>query len=253
MPIDPKIWLNKVRAVPLVGLRINPTYEAAATLLERLRPILIRWQKAYGEVKFSLQKDMVLKIERPDGYELTLTHEAIICKFYYLSSIKEKGLRQPAMSYQVETQPIETLTDGAIEVVEEVSAELWKGGSRMVSRIGIVSTGTLDYEGMPPGFGYFLNHLGKPWGKAVAAFSVKLMANLGKGENSEDRCHHDISWDGEEESSVTFALDWQRVFEEERAMPLHKLKEELSSAKEDGFHYFGTFGIGNLNYENSNP
>lgn len=251
MAIDPQIWLNKVRAVPAIGLRLNPSFEAAATLLERIRPLLTRWAKSYGTCEVSIQKDgFVLKVERPDGYELTFNHEAMSCKFYYVSSFVEKGLRQPAVTYQTDARPIEELTVGAAEIVSAVSEELWKAGNRSLRRIGVVATGTVDRDAMPPGFDLFVKHLGRPWSKGIGSFSANLTAMLNESKGEFDQCRHNIAW-SEGDESANFHLDWQRHFVEGKSLPFSKLKDETEKSIDTAFRYFGEFGIGELDYADS--
>jgi hypothetical protein len=250
--IDPKIWLDKVRAVPIIGLRLNPTYEAAATILEKIRPVLLQWNKAgFAGTKISIIKEFALKLEREDGFEVTINHDTMSCKFYYLSKLNEKGLQQPSVSYQTTPRPIEQLAEEASAIVHDIASELWKNGNRDVHRIGVVAVGSVDYESMPPGFALFLQHLGKPWSAGLISTTTKVLASLRRVEELHERCHHEVSWDGEEESPVSYALDWQRLYLEQKAMTLARLKSEMQEVSKAAFAYFGKFGLGELDYAKS--
>lgn len=250
MKIDPQIWLDKVRAVPAVGVRLNPTYEAASTLLEKLKPLLQKWHRSYSELKVTLQKDMAVKIERPDGFELNLAHDIVACQFFYVTTLEEKGRRKPEMTYQAETQTIETLADGAILMLEEVAGVLWKEGNRTVLRTGVVVTGSVDYDAMPPGFEMMMKHLASPWPLGLNAVHNKLTALLTKDDDRMEQCHHELIWDGDADSTVSYTLDWQRRYADGKAIPLSKLIAEVEQIKDAGFGYFGKFGMGELNYAN---
>lgn len=247
MPLDPQIWLDKVRSTPLVGLRLNPVFVSASTLLEQLQPVLLKWSKGEGKPTVSIPTAFNLKIERTDGFEVTANHENLVCKFYYLSTMEEKGTRLPSISYHTEARPIRELTDEAIRILEDVAQVLWKDGHRTVERIGVVVVGNVDAEGMPPGFAMFLNHLSSPWSTKLAEINGRFATWLRQEDSVSERCHHHIEWqDGNE--TLEYVLDWQRLFADGRPTPYAKLKAELDASADAAFEYFGRFGLGELEY-----
>lgn len=247
--LDPSMWLNSVRAVPTIGLKFSPTIDTAASLIARLKPLLLKWQMAHPGMKIGIQQEIKVKIERPDGLEITVAHDQLACKFYYLSKLIERGQLQPVVKYQSAPIPFGEICDRIQEALGEVLAELSKEGNRSLALIGVVAEGNLDPDSLPPGFFSFFKYLERPWSNGLIEIKSNLLAKLQESDGVVDRCHHMVERLADEESVVNFKLDWQRVWQSPESPNSTKLKAMISDVRSAAFNYFGAFGLGELAYE----
>lgn len=244
---DASMWLNSVRAVPTIGLKFVSTMDTSASLIGRLKPLLLRWQDAFPGIKIGTNKEQV-KIERPDGYEIMVSSSSLYCKFYYLSNILERGNEQPVIEFQTPRLRFIDICDKIRVVLAEVLIELAKDGNRKIKLIGVVAEGNLDSSSLPPGFQSYIQHLGKPWNRGILETNGSVLALLNEGGEFIDRCHHVIEKGSDENKVVNFKLDWQRSWTKVEAQSISKLKESIDNAAREALEYFGTFGLGELNY-----
>lgn len=248
MNIDPKIWIDRVRAVPIIGIHFHPSFEAAAGAVTTIAPVLREWYRVDPKMKVKIEDHYVLKIERSNGCEFTITSDKVVAKFYHLSTMKEYGQELPIVQYATKPQPVETLIALLVEGLKEILSAQWKDGNRPMVRIGVVTVGNLDKDAMPPGFDMFIKHCGSPWSAGVDKYDVNLTANLLCGTLTEDRCHHQLSNKSSEEEIITFSLDWQRAWHKGTAVPLKVLLGHIEECVSSALEYFGNFGLGALNY-----
>lgn len=251
MELDPKLWLDNVRAVASVGIKFENSFETGPSLMAKLKPLLVKWQQVHKEVKANLLSDLKIKIERSDGVEIALSQDQVACKFYYVSTLVEKGHIQPVIEYQVGPQPFSHMIHLVEEALAEVVVELLKEGNRTIKLIGVVAEGSLDPGSLPPGFELFECHLKRPWKLGLVEGKTNLVARLAESDDWVDRCHH-LFEIPPEDGVYKFKLDWQRVWSSVERPSSGKLKGLISIVSAEGCKYFGSFGLGELDYAASN-
>lgn len=250
MDINPAMWLNTVRAVPAVGISFVSNFDTPASILTRLRPLLRKWREEQASLKFGIDKDFTVKVERPDGVELQVTHDRLVAKFYYLTTFVERGLRQPTVKYQCDPMPFEQIAALLLDVVGEVLAELYKDGNRAITRVGVVADGNFDPDALAPGFEKLLHHVSQPWEKGLVSANFTMLARLSEEGHWVDRCHHVLNSSGDDDAVVAFKLDWQRAYNEPLIQSAKQVRQSFSEIVDLALEYFGRFGIGDLNYAN---
>lgn len=249
MALDPSIWLDSVGAVPTFGIKTFPTLEPAVSLLGKVKPVLQRWQSQHGLVKIGLDDTWTLKLERPDGLQIALSHDNFYVKFVYVTDIEDRGgLGPPIVTTKTPPTPYLTLCGVVREAIRELAQELNKDGNRQIERIGIVAEGNLDPEGLPPGFEAYLKHLASPWGEGLAELNGTLLARLAEDAEHLDRCHHAVIKISDKPSVLPFKLDWQRTYLKSPSPNPNRLMENVDIAKMAALTYFGRFGMGDLQY-----
>lgn len=250
MEINPSMWLNTVRAVPAVGISFLSNFDTPASILARLRPLLRKWREEHKSLKFGIEKDFAVKVERPDGVELQVTHDRLVAKFYYLTTFVERGLRQPTVKYQCDPMPFEKISATLLDVLGEVLAELYKDGNRSIQRVGFVADGNFDPDALAPGFEKLLAHVSQPWEMGLVSANFTMLAKLSNDEMWTDRCHHVLNLPDDDDSVVAFKLDWQRAYHEPSIQSIKQVRQSLGDVAQLAIEYFGKFGIGDLNYAN---
>jgi len=244
---DPSMWLNNVRAVPTVGVRFHLTIDTSSSLVQRLKGMLTKWQSA-NSIKIGLSADNSVKIERQDGIEVTVGNNRVVCKYYYISEIVEKGNLEPVIKFHAPRKPFEEICIRLQDVLFEVYTEICKDGNRTVEFAGVVAEGNLDPDGLPPGFTKMLEHFGKPWPLGLSELNGRFLAGVQDAPSTTDRCHHMVDFNSNAESVVEFKLDWQRVWKSPRETNPTKLKADMEACRAAAMNYFGKFGLGDLCY-----
>lgn len=244
---DPAMWLNNVRAVPTIGVRFKVTIDTSSSLVQRLKTLLAKWNST-SPIKIGLMQDNSVKIERQDGVEVTVGPNKLVCKYFYISEIVEKGLLDPVIKLHNPRRPFEEICSNLQEIVHEVYVELCKDGNRNIEFVGIVAEGNLDADALPPGFTKLIDYFGRPWSAGLQEFKGKFLSGVGESDDFSERCHHFFDLKPDEESSVEFKLDWQRVLKASRDTNPARLNEEIGECKAAAVQYFGRFGLGDLNY-----
>jgi hypothetical protein len=254
MQIDPTIWLDTVRSVPIVGLRMEDSFDSHAAILDRLKRLIRKWAQgdAQSKIKVSVGNDQMVKIERPDGYEIRVAHNNAVCRFFYVSRMEEYGSRQPRVTYQSAPKGISELTSEAIDTLLEVVSELARDSNRVAKRYGVAVTGSVDYDNMPPGFQSYLNSLATPWEHGLVALDSRITARISETDRVLDRCHHQLKWsngdddDDELQDVLSYTIDWQRLHRGANPTPVNRIREEFENVRAAAFAYFGRFGVGEL-------
>lgn len=247
MGIDATIWLEKVRAVPTIGARSRTTFESAATILPRLRSLLAKWD-SLGGLKISFEDNFKLKVERPDGLQLQVTHDNVVCKFYYLTQLLEKGTADPALKAARAYTPYRDLLKLVSEAFLEVVNELNKGGNREIVRIGVVAEGAVDPSDLPPGFSAYFEYISRIWNGGDLEMRGDIISTLSDTDEYSDKCHHNITY-SRTSDTLPFILDWQRYFKSPVTSAINKLTSTMEPITGASLDYFGKFGLGDLGYD----
>lgn len=191
MALSPTLWLDKIRAVPSIGIASRGTFDSGGHLLARLKPLLARWSSDHREVKVKIEDHMLVKIERTDGIHVHVSHQNIFCKFFYITDVIDRGGETPP-HVEVRSPPVSysELLDRVSQTVREVSTELYRDGNRAVGRIGIVAEGNVDLSALPPGIERYFCHLSSPWGGMGLELTGDLISTLATSSGYTDKCHH---------------------------------------------------------------
>jgi hypothetical protein len=250
--MDPAIWLDKVRAVPIIGLKFEPVYRSASSCLDALTPLMTKWQaQHHWTPTLKLESPTSLTIETDEGFGFQISHDSVVSKFVYSGKLIEKGFQQPSIEFATALQPVSKLFKSLEAYHFELISTLLRGSHRELNRIGILVSGTLEMDALPPGFEAFLAHLQRPWKHGVQHGDLTLLSVLGKSDIAEDKCHHGIKFaQPDAVNNLSFKLDWQRYYSKPVNASEARMVELYGQCFADAQRYFGTFGLGELNYVN---
>lgn len=249
MSLQPTLWLDKIRAVPSVGIASKPTFDSGGHILARLKPLLIRWGAEHEEVKAKLEENMLLKIERSDGIHVHVSHQNVFCKFFYITDVTERGGEAPpTVDVRTPSTPYLELMERVLTTTREVATELYRDGNRSITRIGVVAEGNLDPSAYPPGAEAYFRHVQSPWGDMGLELNGDVIATLVVRDESKDICHHHFNKSLDESKATAMRLDWQRFYKESTAPNANKLMESVTECSQMAASYFARFGMGDLAY-----
>ena len=246
------LWLDKLRAVPIIGFRFTPLYVSNTSLLDLAQPIVNRWIEATHKPDIRFDSPTQLTLDVGNGYSFIAGSELLNGQFNYRAKVTTTPNQDPVVT----TNPAEPYTD-LVEKVSEQTLQLfdalYKKSPRRLRRVGIVANTAFSPDKVVPGVQSLIDHLGDPWVNGLENYNSMLSVVLQRRDTWHEKCHHTIRRDHvEDESSVDqvlLTLDWQRVYVEPEAVSLQKLRQIVAQCTTDAYKYFETFGMGDLKYE----
>lgn len=241
-------WCDKLASTPTVGIRFNDHYVSSGRILDALAPLL-NTLVADQRPLFSISKhdSFGLEFSTEEGFQYGLNQERATVAFAHKLKVRPVSGGPPRVEMLSRAMPFtQLLPDAASKLLHAVSLVI-DLKTRVVERIGIVSTTVVADDELPPGIRRLLQHLGRPWPSGLAAYNCQFVANLRSDSKQSDRCvHHLVKAEGEEEDLITMVFDWQRTFPEGRSMTLDSLRSELDAARSTALEYFETLAIGDI-------
>lgn len=247
------IWLDSVLATPLIGIRLVPNREKLHEFKEHALRIISGLYGKFDKIQTNRHKDDFWGYNVKAGnYSFDLLHNNIIVRYEYRHKTHNEAGNLPSL-LQPELQSYSSLFDEIRMQIQKIFEVIEIIDGYAFDRIGLVAEVKLDEESLPPGLQEFLHHLGKPWNNNISAFGGVISAELDRSANEgySDSCHHTVKFEKDklETSGYTLMLDWQRLYEEPIPIKLKNLLEDIENCSSKAFHYFETFGEGDLNYE----
>lgn len=240
-------WLDRVLAVPAIGVRFRPWFKTTSDYVRALEPLFEAWAPN-GETDVQAQ---VAEVQFHDtkGFHGRVTSKDIVVQFMYRPELKEKPGDVPQLEYPVAVQRFTALLERTEEKMAEVCHALLPA-ARFVEHVGIVADAKLERAAPPPGVERFLAHLGKPWVAGMGNVRAQVTGTLERGEGESQRCHHFVGMPEKKEDPVfELKLDFQRFYDPMRSMTANDVVRTISSSREAALAYFDRFGKGDLNYE----
>lgn len=235
-------WLDRVLAIPVIGLHVRSNMALAVKFLELMAPVIDENSRACGEIDIATGP-ADLQVGVADGFRYTLSHDNLLITYKPSARAEPRAGMLPEFKVP-EIAPYSRLIKQAMDHLERVIQIL--GPKKLeVLRFGVVATASLDPKNLPPGVAGFIEQLGKSWPNGVFRAETNLLNRYRETEVLADQCHHQLRYDkGNPTADVAFALDWQRVWKKplERANIL-----ELREAHEAALGYFEDFGSGVAN------
>jgi hypothetical protein len=243
----PKSWCDKLASVPTVGLKLVPHYASSDSLIDAVSPVLDRSVKG-DQATFNVtqQTSFEIQFQTDEGFHYYLDPAKCVISFRHRMRSKLQSAGPPVMELLSHPLPYTALLQEASERLVEVAARLPGGAKpRAMTRVGVISTTTVDMEEAPPGFLRFLEYIGRPWQTSLHYFDIAVMADLGKAKEWEDRCIHTLKKGEEPGALLSITLDWQRVFHNERALKPELMRPLLANCREAALNYFEDVAQGN--------
>lgn len=244
-------WLDKVLAVPIIGINFKPSITSPARYFDAITDLLEKWADSGRELNVTSQGEHGIIIEVSDGFNYRIKNESIVVSFNYRGELYEPPGEIPQLRYS--TQP-QLFTELANKIVRE-SADFCKpiiaSIPKLINRIGIVADCKLNANEVVPGVDKYMKHLSAPWSQSLDVSKGIITAILKQDEDKEilERCHHTLDYNtSKNPESIALKLDWQRYFNTARKFDSNRLEDELTDCLISANAYFHKFGMGDLNY-----
>jgi hypothetical protein len=240
-------WCDKLASTPGIGIRLDKVYAPVALLLDPLTPITSKWVDK-DKPAFSVdQQDLFgCALNTFNGYQYALNPEAFAVEFRHRLRFKAQSAGPPSAELLSKPLPYTELLPEVTKRLLEMTGLLTAGKHRKLQRIGIISTTIVNEDEVPPGITRFLEHVLKPWQTTSEHYNIELVTKLPKvkGTAKYDRCVHSINKPEDSEGLVTVRLDWQRFFEDDKALSMTSLPGLADVACNDALAYFEDIGEG---------
>jgi hypothetical protein len=243
----PKSWCDKLASVPSVGLKLVPHYASSDTLFDAVSPILDRSVKGdQATFHVTQQTSFEIQFQTDEGFHYLLEPTKCAISFRHRMRPKLQSAGPPVMELLSHPLPYTALLQDASDRLVEVAPRLPGGAkARAMTRVGVLSTTTVDMAEAPPGILRFLDYVGRPWRTSLNYFDMAVMADLSKTKEWDDRCIHTLKKSEEPDAMLSITLDWQRVYHSERLLKPELLRPLLANCREAALNYFEDVAQGN--------
>jgi hypothetical protein len=234
-------WCDKLASTPGFGIRLDKAFAPVASLLDPITPITSKWVDK-DKPAFSVdQQDLFsCTLNTFDGYQYVLNPEALAVEFRHRLRFKAQSAGPPSAELISKPLPYTEMLPKVTKLLVEMTELVTAGKHRKLNRIGVISTTVVNEDEVPPGITRFLEHVLKPWDTSSEHYNIELVARLPKvkGTAKYDRCFHLINKPEDSEGLVTVRLDWQRYFEDDKALSMTTLPVLAAAACKDALAYF---------------
>ena len=242
-------WLDRVLAVPLLGIRFKPSIVSQATYIEAISGCIDEWHDAGRNIEFKPKLGIDFNLEVNDGFTYAVTADSIVVSFSYRGQLIEPPGEIPQLSYSTPAQSCSALVERVKEETIDFCKPIMESISRPVNRIGFLVDCRIDANESPPGIAEYMRHLATPWSTTIDRCNSSVTVILNKEEEQLDRCHHTLVYDSESNADdVKFKLDWQRYYKPEKAFTPKQLSMQIDTCIETALEYFQKVGMGDLEY-----
>jgi hypothetical protein len=240
-------WCDKLASTPGIGIKLDKSFGPIATMLEPLTPIISTWVDK-DKAAFSVDHQDLFNctLTTFDGYQYIMGPEQLSVEFKHRLRLKAQSAGPPSAELLSRPLPYTDLLPQVGKKLLVLTELVTTDRPRKLSRIGVISTTVVSEDEVPPGIARFLKHVAKPWKTSLEYFNMEVTTKLAKvkGTARYDRCIHVISKPDDRENLVTIRLDWQRYFDEGKALSMTALPELLVTAQKDALAYFEDIGEG---------
>ena len=240
-------WLDRVLAVPLVGLRFSPQFWSAEDSLSRLRPRLRDWAAAKREVQASVLNAFQFRLDAGDGLVYLVNSDNVTVQFQYPTSMDDAPGSLPAPKFTVERAAYSELLGRVVEETADLLGDLARESLPLI-RIGVVASISMSEDEWPPGVAAFVEHIARPWGGGVPAMSGRITGIINDEGGASDRCHHTFERDTDRGGGLRLTLDWQRLYAEPLQLDPASARKSIEEGTLNALRYFERFAEGDLDF-----
>jgi hypothetical protein len=247
MSAAPK-WLDKVLAVPAIGIATNTWFGFGSGVWEAIERCNVKW-KTDGQGNVNVRGTAVdIRIERDRGLYLALTPSTVIAGYTFNMSAEQKPGALPHLVSNTDAKQFTELqTNAANTLVEFLKVGFGSAKESEVVRVGIVAESRLVESEAPPGIVRYLADLQSAVRNKLTAVEGSMMAEVAQRADGHDQCHHVTTRNAlDRPDDLAFRLDWQRVWKIPTKMTTGKLVDEIGTATVQANLYFERFGSGEL-------
>ena len=241
-------WCDKLASTPSVGIWFSEHYLSSARVLDSLSPILDELV-VDGKAKFSLAKQdaFALEVSCEDGFQYSVNASQISVSFGHRLKVRQVSGGPPTVDMLSQPKPYTALLPDTCAKLLRVTSHVVDLKTRMLQRMGIVSTTIVSDEELPPGIKRLINYAGRPWKNGLKYFDIQLVSTLAETSGYSDRCtHHITKSENSEEELITVRFDWQRKYIEGRHVTQESLRAELEACQTSSLKYFEELAIGDM-------
>lgn len=245
-------WCDKLASTPSVGIWFTDHYLSSARVLDSLSPILDKLV-IDGKPKFTLNKKDAFSVEigSEDGFQYGVNPSQVSVGFGHRLKVRQVSGGPPTVDMLSQPKPYSALLPDACDKILQATSHVIDLKTRLLKRIGIVSTTVVAEDELPPGVKRLISYAGRPWANGLKYFDMQLVSTLTQTSGYSDQCTHHISKpESSEEKLITVRFDWQRLYTEARVMTQDSLRTELESCQKFTLKYFEELAIGNMFDEN---
>jgi hypothetical protein len=244
-------WCDKLASVPTVGLTLDWHFAPGNELLNSLSPLLdslVDGDKPQFQV--SNPSPFSVMIQTDAGYHYALEPSKVIVSFNHRMRAKAVSGGAPVMQMLSQAQPFTTLLPAVIRRLVDVTVGVPGARFRKVTRIGIVSTTSVDTDDAPPGVRRLIEHMGRPWNGLGKGSSFQIVGEIATTQGWTDRCIHTYALPESAEEIPSISFDWQRTFKSGHGINKESLLNILKRAELDSGTYLEELAEGDRFDEN---
>ncbi len=237
-------WCDKLSSTPGVGVFLTPYFTPSSEIVDALSPIINRFIDK-GQPTFSVEKQdtFSFSFSTNDGFQYSVEPEKTSLVFTHKLRGRAVSGGLPVMEMISVPRPYTELLKDMVERTVDVTARL-PGRSRVVRRVGIVSTTFVDEDAAPPGIQSFLEYMGRPWRGFVEAHSMQIAAQIDDRPDWTDRAIHTLARSDGDEPLLTIMLDFQRAYKREKVATREHLGVVLPEVERAALEYFEDLAVG---------
>lgn len=241
-------WCDKLASTPSVGIWFSDHYVSSGRILDSLSPIFDKLV-IDGKPKFTLNKSDAFsaEISTEYGFQYGITPSQLSVSFGHRLKIRQVSGGPPTVDMLSDLKPYSKLLPDACEKLLQATSYAIDFKTRLIKRIGIVSSTSVSEDELPPGVKRLISYLGRPWPNQLKYFDVQLVTTLKSTSGYFEQCvHHITKSEGSEEKLIVLKFDWQKTYVDARTMTLDSLRTELDSSQDSALKYFEELAIGNM-------
>lgn len=235
-------WCDKLASIPTIGLRLQPHFISADSILSAISPLLNDLANDEApEFSTEIGDAYSCKIVGNDGFTLDVTPYKINVSFAHKIGWKATSGSLPVMNILSDTAPYTELLDRCADRLEKLCSLLPDIRARQLSRIGIVTATQVELSDAPPGLRRLVEYYEAPW-KGVDALGINVASLIDTREGWTDRCIHQIGKPESADKIPTFSFDWQRLYSPTRKIGAANLGHLIKQARQEALDYFEWLG-----------
>jgi hypothetical protein len=240
-------WCDKLASTAGAGFKFNFRFAPGEELLSALSPLLDPLVKK-GKEQFTLDdlQGFNLAFTTFEGYKYEASPAKLSVTFNHRVRHKLTSGGPPTMEMLSTPMPFTTLLPVVCKKLIDAALLLPNASSRMIERIGIISTTAVAADELPPGVARFFSYVARPWKAPLEEFTFYLVAPLHSSPSASDRCVHTFQQPEDKSELVRLVLDWQRTLKTPKVVAKDAMEELLNSAQKDAERYFEEVAEGSM-------
>jgi hypothetical protein len=179
-----------------------------------------------------------LNINVHDGFNYGVEPSRVYVGFQHSMKFKQVSGGAPIMEMLSTPLPFTSLLPGIYKRLADATLVIPGHRTRKITRVGIVTTTSLDEGDAPPGITRFIEYIGRPWGGLVDSYSFQIVSVIAKTGQWTDKCVHNIIKPADPDELTNISFDWQRTFASGIAISPDNIKSIWTRAERDALAYF---------------